>query len=147
MAVRSSTRIFAETGHEGPNVLHVVVKVLPYKQVVAGQAVSAYKAYIGAGDGGFKVTYPTRFVFAVENEDWQFHEFELGGTTWPGLAIFPHSDDFEAAFGDPDRRSVILYDDCDVMKTYRYQVVLRNRHTGELASCDPTIENGDNEKV
>ncbi|GGH04560.1 hypothetical protein GCM10007420_21300 [Glycocaulis albus] len=147
MTARSDTEIFTGAGHEGPNVLHILVRVLPYQEVASGAAQNAHKVYIGAGSGDFQATYPTRFIFALADEDWEFHEFELDGKTWPGLAIFPQSDDFEVSFGDPERRSVVLDDACEIMKAYRYQIIVRHRQTGELASCDPAIENSDREKV
>lgn len=147
MAVKSDTEIFEGAGHQGPNVLHILVKVFPYSEIVAGEARPAHKVYIGSGTGDFQANYPTRFIFALADEDWEFHQFELDGKTCPGLALYPQSDDFEVSFGDAERRSVVLYDACEVMKTYRYQIVLRHKQTGELASCDPAISNGDREKV
>lgn len=147
MAARSDTEIFTGAGHDGPNVLHILVRVYPYQEVAAGAAQNAHKVYVGAGAGDFQATYPTRFIFALADDDWEFHEFELGGVTWPGLAVFPQSDDFEVSFGDPERRSVVLNDACEIMKASRYQIIVRHRQTGELASCDPTIENGDRERA
>lgn len=147
MTARNDTEIFSQAGHNGTNVLHILVRVFPYLEVIAGKAQSGHKVYVGAASGDFQVTYPTRFIFVLADEEWEFHEFELDGTTWPGLAVYPQSGDFEVSFGDPERKSVVLHDACEIMKSYRYQLVVRHRQTGELASCDPAIENGDRERV
>jgi hypothetical protein len=36
MAARNDTEIFAGAGHEGTNVLHILVRVFPYQEVAGG---------------------------------------------------------------------------------------------------------------
>ncbi|HBU61835.1 MAG TPA: hypothetical protein DEB67_05325, partial [Oceanicaulis sp.] len=71
--------------------------------------------------------------------------FELDGRTWDGIAIMPSDQDFEVAFGDDGRQSVIVIDKCNCFFTYRYQVVLRNSQTGQRIVVDPGFGNTDRE--
>ena len=132
-------------GLPGLDVRHIGVYVQPTVREIDGELVDTFAAYVGEGDGNFSIDFPTRLIFVIMANDWQFDQFELAGRIWDGIAIMPPDHDFEVKFGDPNRQSVIVFDKCDCFITYRYQVVLRNTKTGQRIVVDPGFGNRDRE--
>jgi len=119
------------------------VRVYPAIEINGGDLKEGWKVHIGNGNGDLEACIATDFVFASSNPDWEFVEFELAGKSWPGLAIFPDDDDFDVEFGQSGPQSIILKDHCGTFYMHRYQLVLKNKTTGEFAICDPGGGNGD----
>lgn len=142
MTDNATSALFQSLGYTGRDVRQVVVQVYPSVHLANGVVIAGHKAYIGEAAGNFRTTVETDFIFASADPDWEFMEFELGGQTWPGLAIFPGDGDFTVRFGDTGPRSVLLTDRCACLYTHRYQIVLKNKVTGEIALCDPEVGNG-----
>ncbi|WP_421784918.1 hypothetical protein [Hyphobacterium sp.] len=132
-----TSAFFQSLGFSGKDVKQIAVNVFPYMFEQGGQLVAGWKAYAGTHCGDIRSSLATDYIFAVTDPDWEFAEFELGGKTWPGLSIYPDDGCATVAFGDENRRSVILQNTCDKLYTHRYQLVLKHRQTGEIAICDP----------
>lgn len=143
MTKHRGTAIFEAAGHKGTDTRHIIVHVHPFLEIDEGKPVEAHRVYIGSSHGDVRTSTPTDFIFACASKDWVFHEFTLGGTTWPGLAIFPSGGEYTVKFGDSNQESVVLHDNCNLFYTHRYQIVLRHRTTGELATCDPDAGSDD----
>ncbi len=136
---------FKNLGFTGTDIRHIAVRVYPYAEVLNGKLVKAHRVYTGEGSGDFHAGNETNFIFASMDEGWVFHEFEMDGITWEGISIYPKDGDFTVAFSDQSRRAVILNDACNKLYSHRYQIVMRNVATGELATNDPVVDNGDQE--
>lgn len=143
MTVSNQVQHFKSLGFSGKDVRHIGVTVYPALVLENGQPVKRHKVYIGEEDGNYRVDFPTDFVFAIISSGWVFESFELGGKTWPGLAIYPDDADFAVKFGDDSHTSVVMTDHCGRFCVHRYQIVLRNTSTGEIAVSDPSTSNGD----
>ena len=140
MAVSDHVAQFQNLGHPAKDTRHVSVYVYPAIAVENGQLVERHKIYVGTKNGDFDVTVPTDFIFMTAHLDWKFEKFSLGGRSWDGIAAFPDDGDFSVRFGDAEQRSVILADHCTKLYTHRYQIVMRNIHTGELIATDPSTQ-------
>jgi hypothetical protein len=147
MTKHKEVTLFNAAGHTGVDIRHIAVRVYPYLEIIDGKPVKSHRVYIGTKKGDYSASTPTNFIFVCASKNWVFHEFELDGTTWPGLAIYPQSGDFSVKFADSEKLSVLLHDSCKVFYTHRYQIVLRNSITGELATCDPDTSNSDGEGI
>jgi len=134
--------IFMAIGHSGHDIRHICVTVYPYTFDEGGVLRQGWKAYAGTKKGDIETCVPTDYIFALADNDWEFMEFEVGGKTWPGLAIFPDNGDHLVEFGDENRQSIILHNLCEQLYVHRYQLVVRNKLTGEIAVCDPDSNNG-----
>ena len=130
-------------GLPGLDVRHIGVYVEPSVRVVGNDLVQTHSAYVGDNDGNFSIDFPTKLIFVIMSGGWEFERFDLDGRSWDGIAIMPSDHDFEVIFGDPDRQSVIVIDNCQCFFTYRYQIVLRNRETAERVVVDPGFGNKD----
>ena len=139
--VNPTTALFQNLGYSGRDFKQIAVNVYPYLFEEGGQLIQGWKAYAGTQHGDIRSGLPTDYVFATTDPDWEFFEFELGGKTWPGLAIYPDDGDAMVEFGDDDHRSVVLKNECERLYIHRYQLVLRHKHTGEFAICDPGSTN------
>jgi hypothetical protein len=128
-------------GLPGLDVRHIGVYVEPSLRVEGQDLVQTHAAYVGENDGNFAIDFPTKLIFVIMSGGWEFERFELDGRSWDGIAILPSDHDFQVVFGDPERQSVIVLDDCRCFYTYRYQIALRNRRTGERVVVDPGVEN------
>ncbi|PHS28479.1 MAG: hypothetical protein COA84_01460 [Robiginitomaculum sp.] len=137
--------LFKSAGFTGVDIRHIAVRVYPYSEIKDGKLVEAHRVYIGSKKGDIRASTPTDYIFVCASKDWVFHEFELANEKWPGLALFPKSGDYSLKFGDAQQKSVLLHDNCKVFYTHRYQIILRNTKTGELASCDPDAGSDDDE--
>lgn len=129
----------------GLDVRHIGVYVQPTVREVGDELVQTFAAYVGENEGNFSINFPTKLIFVIMTGGWEFERFELDGRTWDGIAIMPSDQDFEVAFGDDGRQSVIVIDKCNCFFTYRYQVVLRNSQTGQRIVVDPGFGNTDRE--
>ena len=143
MSIKDQIAIFKSLGFGELDVRHIGVYVKPCVQAESGKLKETHKIYIGEGNGDFKVDYPTQFIFVSMNQEWVFESFDLAGKTWPGLAIFPDNGDFSIKFGDSKQYSIVLNDACTAFCAHRYQVVMKNKTTGEIIATDPSVENGD----
>ena len=127
------------------DIRHISVYIQPTVHEVDGELVDTFAAYVGEGSGNYLIDFPTKLIFVIMADGWEFDQFELAGRTWDGIAVMPADHDFEVSFGDPNRQSVIVFDKCDCFFTYRYEVVLRNKKTGQRIIADPGFGNGDRE--
>lgn len=141
MAVNPETQFLQSKGYSGRDIRHVTVRVFPAMAAENGALTPRHKAYAGNGAGDFATSVETDFIFVSADSDWEFQSFELGGQTWPGLAVFPADGDFDVRFGDDGPSSVVMTDRCNCLYTHRYQLVLRHRSTGEFALLDPEVGN------
>ena len=140
-----ATLLFKSLGYSGRDSRHITVRVFPCVEIEGGALKSRWKVHIGNDNGDLEACIATDYIFASSDPDWEFFEFELGGKTWPGLAIHPIDSDFEVEFGKSGPQSIILKDQCGTFNMHRYQLVLRNKTTGEFAICDPGAGNGGQE--
>ena len=147
MSEHRAMQLFKSAGFTGIDKRHISVRVYPYLEIVDGKPIASHRVYIGAGKGDYRASTITDYIYVCASKDWVFHEFELAGTTWPGLVIYPEGGDFKVKYGNSDKTSVILHDTCKTFYTYRYQIVLRNTITGELATCDPDSDNSDDQGI
>ncbi|MEO1039722.1 MAG: hypothetical protein AAFX09_09260 [Pseudomonadota bacterium] len=133
---------FQSLGYSGKDVHHVRVIVFPAIDVENGALVERHKIFIGALNGDYSTTMATDYIFMTGHLDWRFEEFTLGGRAWEGVAVFPLDGAVQTRFGDSDRKSVIMTNDCTKFYTHRYQMVMRNINTGELIATDPSTQSG-----
>jgi len=143
LSVEHQVQFAKSLGHPGRDVRHVGVYVEPKIVEEGGQLVQRHGAYVGEANGDFSVDFPTDFIFMSVTKDWVFESFELGGKTWDGIAFLPADGDFKVSFGDANKSSVIVEDECKCFFTFRYQMVLRNTVTGERVIVDPGVDNKD----
>lgn len=129
--------VFVKLGHTGRDIRHICVTVFPYAFEEGGNLRQGWKAYAGTQNGNVSTCVPTDYIFALADSDWEFMEFEAGGKTWPGLAIFPDDGNYTVEFGDENKQSIILHDLCEKHFVHRYQLVVRHKLTGAIAICDP----------
>ena len=120
----------------------VDVRIYPKLELREDGTVEAHAVHFGLKHGNLSADYPTDFIF-IAPEGWRFYEFHLAGRTWPGVSVFPEDSDFEVAFGDDARKTVVMTDPCGSYYPHFYQLVLENIATGELATTDPSADNGD----
>lgn len=132
--------VFINLGHTGRDVRHICVTVFPYSFEEGGSLRQGWKAYAGTKKGDVSTCVATDYIFALADPEWEFMEFELGGKNWPGLAVYPDDGNYTVQFGDANRQSIILHDPCEKRYVHRYQLVVRNRISGEIAICDPDTE-------
>lgn len=143
--VKPNVTLLQGLGHSGRDIRHVLVRVFPKAEPAAGGVAARHQVFVGSHLGDFRTGFPTDYIFASASQDWVFETFELGGKTWEGIALFPDDGDFEVGFADPAQRSVRVRDACEKHYAHRYQIVMRNIVTGEIAVCDPVIGNEDQE--
>lgn len=143
MSVEQQVQFAKSLGHPGRDIRHVGVYVEPKIVEENGQLVQRHGAYVSEETGDFTVDFPTDFIFISVAKDWVFEQFDLGGKTWDGIAFFPADGDITVRFGDTNKTSVIVEDECKCFFTYRYQMVLRNTVTGERVIVDPGVGNKD----
>lgn len=130
--------LFTKAGLTARDVRHIVVNVFPHAAVDGGgQVTQSWKAYAGTHNGDLHTGLPTDYIFLSFDPDWEFIEFELGGKTWPGLAVYPDTSAYTVQFADESHRAVKLMTQCESFLTSRYHLVLRHRTTGAIAICDP----------
>lgn len=137
----STQDIFAQLGFSGRDTQHILVTVFPYMFENDGALVEGWKAYAGMGNGDLNTCVPVDYIFATADPEWEFAEFELGGKSRSGLALYPDDGDYSVEFGDVERRSIILRDACEKLYIHRYQLVLKHKPTGAFAVCDPGSNN------
>lgn len=141
--VKSVAESFQSLGLTGHDIRHIPVTVFPYAIETEGGTRQGWKAYAGTSNGNLDTCVPTDFIFLSLNPDWIFTDIELNGKNWPGLAIYPDSPDFTVE-RSADDRSLMLKDTCETHIVFRYQLVLRNTKTNEIAICDPDTNNNGN---
>ena len=111
-----------------PVVPQVLIKVDPYKP--KGQQCIPDPAFAVKGN------QPTTFVFILENSSiWQWQGTSPvvvpgGGNQFP----FP-------SHVQPSAGAVVLHDNNDDKKQYKYEVTVSNKLTGEIVFIDPIIQN------
>lgn len=127
---------------EARDTRRVDVRVYPKLELREGGTAAAFGVHFGLNQGHLSADYPTDFIF-IAPEGWRFYEFELAGRAWPGVSVFPEDGDFEVAFGDDERKTVVMTDHCRAYYPHFYQLVLENIETRELATTDPSADNGD----
>jgi hypothetical protein len=136
---------FKSLGFTGVDIRHIAVRVYPYAEVINGKMSESFRVYTGEGLGNYPTGNTTDFIFASMDEEWVFHEFVMGGVTWEGVCVYPIDGDFSVSFASPARRAVIVKDACKKHFTHRYQIIMKNIKTGELATNDPMVANEDQE--
>ena len=143
MTANTKHKVFTDAGHPGVDTRHISLRVFEVIDTENGQLVTKKKVFIEGGDGNFTADIETFFIFGIKDEGWEFHSFEQGGTVWPGIAVTPNNGDIEVTDGDPTKRTLVMHDKCRSFCLHRYQIVLRNPTTGEVATTDPSVQNVD----
>lgn len=143
----NNQRTFKSLGFTGIDIRHIAVRVYPYVEVINGKLVEAFRVYTGESSGNYAAGCTTDFIFISMDKDWVFHEFQMAGKTWQGMAVFPTDGDFSASFTDTSQQAVILNDTCKKHYAHRYQIVMKNKITGALATNDPVVDNEDQQQT
>ena len=146
MTANTPHPVFTDAGHSGIDTWHISLRVYEVADTENGALVTKHKVFIEGSDGNFQADTPTYFIFGVVEEGWEFESFELGGKSWPGIAVTPDNGDITVSSDDPTKRTVVMHDLCEQFLLYRYQIVLKNPSTGAIATTDPSLQNIDKQR-